>query len=121
MHWETFSEEYFLKCLCTAKTRSKHEIKPLNSSFKNTNDAFKKLNTSRRDREKDYLDWLDSASVKQRIDDYFRKNSRVQYLVEAPDKLYEIRVIRNAIAHRSISAIHKFEKFVKDQLAFSHL
>lgn len=116
--WEAFSEEYFLRCMCTARTESKRQIKHLNSSFKNTNDAFKKLNTSRRDREKDYLDWLDYAAVKQRIDDFFRKNSRVQNLVEAPDKLYEIRIIRNAIAHRSTSAIYKFENFVKDQLGY---
>jgi len=46
------------------------------------------------------------------------QNSRVQKLIEAPDKLFEIRIIRNAIAHRSTFAINKFEKFVKDQLGY---
>jgi len=76
--WECFCEEYFLRCLCNGKARSGSEIKPLITSLRNKNDAFKKINTNRRDREKDYLDWLDSAIVKQRIDDYFRANSRVQ-------------------------------------------
>ena len=116
--WEIFCEEYFLRCLCGGKTRKQYEIKPLITCPRNKNDAFKKINSNRRDREKDYLNWLDSSLVKQRIDDYFRANSRVQKLVEAPDKLFEIRIIRNAIAHRSIAAMHKFEKFVKDQLGY---
>lgn len=116
--WEIFSEEYFLRCLCVGRTRSRYEIKPLITSPRNKNDAFRKINANRRDRNKDYLDWLDSTLVKRRVDDYFRANSRVQKLIEAPDKLFEIRIIRNAIAHRSTSAINKFEKFVKDQLGY---
>lgn len=116
--WEVFSEEYFLRCLCIGKTRSRYKIKPLITNLKNKNDAFKKINIKNRDRDKDYLDWLDANIVKQRIDDYFRANSRVQKLIESPDKLFEIRIIRNAIAHRSTSAIHKFEKFVKNQLGY---
>ncbi|OGP51081.1 MAG: hypothetical protein A2Y79_00590 [Deltaproteobacteria bacterium RBG_13_43_22] len=116
--WEVFSEEYFLRCLCVGKTRSGYEIKPLITSQRNKNDAFKKINATRRERDKEYLDWLDSALVKQRINDFFRANSRVQKLIDSPDKLFEIRIIRNAIAHRSTSAINKFEKFVKDQLGY---
>lgn len=67
--------------LCIAKTRSRYEIKPLITSLKNKNDAFKKINRNRRDRDIDYIDWLDSA-------------------------------------HRSTSAIFKFEKFVKDKLGY---
>lgn len=116
--WEHFSEEYFLRCLCVGKTRSRYEIKPLITSLRSRNDAFSEIKASGRDRDKDYLDWLDSTLVKQRVDNYFRANSRVQKLIEAPDKLFEIRIIRNAIAHRSTSAINKFEKFVKDQLGY---
>ena len=116
--WENFCEEYFLRCLCKGKARSGYEIKPLISSLRNKNEAFKKINSNRRDREKDFLDWLDSAIVKQRIDDFFRANSRVQKLIESPDKLFEICIIRNAIAHRSTAAMFKFEKFVKDQLGY---
>lgn len=116
--WENFSEEYFLRCLCVGITRSGREIRPLITSLKNKNEAFKKLHANRRDRDKDYLDWLDSSLVRQRAEDYFRINSRVQKLIESPDRLFEIRVIRNAVAHRSISAIYKFEKFVKDQLGY---
>lgn len=32
--------------------------------------------------------------------------------------MFELRVIRNAIAHRSPSAIAKFEKHVKDQMGY---
>ena len=56
--------------------------------------------------------------MQQRIDDHFRKNSRVQKICESPEKMFELRVIRNAIAHRSNSAIAKFEKYVKDQLGY---
>lgn len=116
--WEVFCEEYFLRCLCVAKTRSQYEIKPKITRLKNIEAAFKKINAKKRDRDQDYIDWLDSTLVKERVHDCFRVNSRVQKLNDAPDKLFEIRIIRNAIAHRSKSAINKFEKFVKDQLGY---
>lgn len=116
--WELFCEEYFLRCLCGGKTRSGYKINPLITCPRNINDAFKKINAKRSDRDKDYLTWLDLTLVQNRINDYFRANSRVQKLTEDPEKLFEIRVIRNAIAHRSISAISKFEKFVKDQMGY---
>lgn len=116
--WECFIEEYFLRCMCKAKTRSNKEIKPQSAPYKNVNEAFKKVNKNRRDRDKDFTDWLDVKLLQQRIDDYFRKNSRVQHICEAPDKLFELRVIRNAIAHRSPSAIAKFQNYVKDQMGY---
>lgn len=116
--WECFVEEYFLRCMCKARSRSNYEIKPLGTPDKNTNEAFKKINKNRKDRDKDFTDWLDSKILQQRIDDYFRKNSRVQKICEAPEKMFELRTIRNAIAHRSPSAIAKFEKYVKDQLGY---
>ncbi len=73
---------------------------------------------NRRDRDKDYIDWLDSTILRQRIEDHFRSNSRVQKINLSSDKMYELVVIRNAIAHRSHNAIAKFEKFVKDQLGY---
>ena len=42
--WETFIEEYFLRCMCKAKTRTNKEIKPISNPSKTTNDAFKKIN-----------------------------------------------------------------------------
>ncbi|MFK5983105.1 MAG: hypothetical protein QM499_09335 [Flavobacteriaceae bacterium] len=116
--WEVFCEEYFLRCLCNAKTRGQYQIKPLVTSSININDAFKRINKNRRDREKDYVDWLDSSIIKIRTQDYFRANSRVHKIIESPDRIYEIRTIRNAIAHRSTAAIYKFEKYVKDQLGY---
>lgn len=116
--WECFIEEYFLRCMCKAKTRGNREIKPHGSVSRNVNDAFKKINKNRKDRDKDFTDWLDGKLLQQRIDDHFRKNSRVQNICESPDKMFELRVIRNAIAHRSPSAIAKFEKYVKDQMGY---
>ncbi|MFC1825518.1 hypothetical protein ACFL9T_22635, partial [Thermodesulfobacteriota bacterium] len=52
--WEIFVEEYFLRCVCCAKTRKAQVLKPLRTPFRNTNEAFKRINTRRRDREKDY-------------------------------------------------------------------
>ena len=116
--WEVFCEEYFLRCMCIGKTRSKYEIKPLTTKSKNTNDAFKRINSHRKDRDKDYVDWLDSTNIKKRTEDYFRSNSRVHKITESPERLFELRTIRNAVAHRSPAAIYKFEKYVKDQLGY---
>lgn len=116
--WEIFIEEYFLRCMCKAKTRTNKEIKPISNPSKTINDAFKKINKNRKDRDKDFTDWLDSALITHRVNDYFRFNSRLHWIYEAPDKLFELRVIRNAIAHRSVSAISKFEKYVKDQMGY---
>ncbi len=116
--WETFIEEYFLRCLCGGKTRAKREIKPLHTVYRNSSIAFTNININRRDREKDYIDWLDANVMKRRINDHFRANSRVQKINLSAEKMYELVVIRNAIAHRSQNAIIKFEKFVKDQLGY---
>lgn len=116
--WECFIEEYFLRCLCGAKTRNNATIKPKDAPSRNINEAFKKINKNRRDRDKDFIDWLDSTVIGQRVNDFFRANSRVQKICESPDKLYQITIIRNAIAHRSVSALSKFEKMVKDQLGY---
>lgn len=116
--WECFIEEYFLRCMCRAQTRSKSEIKPKITPLKNTNEAFKKINKHRKDRDKDFTDWLDPTSLQQRVDDNFRKNSRVQKICGSPEIVFELRIIRNAIAHRSPSAIAKFKKYVKDQMGY---
>jgi hypothetical protein len=116
--WETFVEEYFLRCMCKAKTRNNSLIKPSVVASKNINEAFKKINKYRKDRDKDFTDWLDVRLVQQRVHDHFRKNSRVHKICESPEKMFELRVIRNAIAHRSTSAIAKFEKYVKDQMGY---
>ncbi|XAG86402.1 hypothetical protein MRM63_14615 [bacterium 19MO03SA05] len=116
--WECFVEEFFLRCMCRAKTRNSSEIKPQSAAARNTNEAFKKINKNRKDRDKDFTDWLDSKSIQQRVDDHFRKNSRVQKICESPEKLFELKIIRNAIAHRSPSAVAKFEKYVKEQLGY---
>ncbi len=118
VNWETFVEEYFLRCLCNAKTRSNYIIKPHSQSIKSTKEAFKKIQVNRKDRDRDYIDWLDSKKIQLRIDDYFRSNSRVQKLNQSPDKTFELVTIRNAIAHRSIVSMRKFEKYVKDQLGY---
>jgi hypothetical protein len=116
--WETFIEEYFLRCLCGGKTRTKREIKPLHTVYRNPSVAFTNININRKDRGKDYIDWLDANIMKGRINDHFRANSRVQKINLSAEKMYELVVIRNAIAHRSQNAIIKFEKFVKDQLGY---
>lgn len=116
--WERFVEEYFLRCLCCGNTRTNKKIKPKEAPARNLNEAFKRINKHRRDRDKDYIDWLDTKLVEQRIGDFFRANSRVQKICESPDKLYEVKIIRNAIAHRSVSALAKFEKMVIDRMGY---
>lgn len=116
--WEIFIEEYFLRCLCIGYTRSNRLIKPKGITLRNKNEAFKKLHKDKKERDKDYLDWLNSTILKQRINDNFRANSRVVKIIDAPEKMFELTVIRNAIAHRSQSAISKFQKYVIDQLGY---
>lgn len=116
--WEIFIEEYFLRCLCNGKTKSNKIISPRSIPFRSKNEAFKALNKYRKDRDKDFIDWLDSRLISQRVADYFRSNSRVNKITESPEKLFELIVIRNAIAHRSESAVKKFEKYVKDRLGY---
>ena len=116
--WECFIEEYFLRCMCVGKTRSNTEIKPNGTPSRSTNDAFKKINKHRRDRTKDYTDWLEPSALQVRLNDHFRKNSRVQKICGSPEKMSELITIRNAIAHKSTSAITKFEKHVKDKMGY---
>jgi len=118
VRWEQFVEEYVLRCLCGAMTRSKRSIRPRHVSIRTTREAFTRLNAKRQNRDKDYIDWLDAEALQKHVGDHFRANSRVRGLCEAPDQLYQLKVIRNAIAHGSVSAITKFEKFVKDQLGY---
>ena len=116
--WESFSEEYFLRCMCKAQLRSGNEIRPMSAASRNLEDAFKKLSKHHRQRDKDFMDWLEPSELTKRTNIYFRKNSRVQMLCESPDKLFALQTIRNAIAHRSKFAQTKFENYVKDQLGY---
>jgi len=116
--WENFMEEYILRCMCGAKTRDSQILKPLGTPFRNTNDAFRRINKNRKERDKDFIDWLNAKLIQQRIDDYFRKNSRLYKICESPERLYELKIVRDAIVHRSKFAISKFEKFVKDQMGY---
>ena len=116
--WEAFVEDYFLKCSCSANTRSGYLIRPMRIRHANTNEAFRYLNKHRRSRDKDFIDWLDIDSIKQKLVDNFRSNSRVSKLKDSPDKLYELKIIRNAIAHGSNSSITKFEQIVRDRYGY---
>lgn len=119
--WENFSEEYFLACMCGARTKTNKIIKPKYSSLPNKMEAFKKLNINRKSRETDYIDWLDSEKLKQFSEDYFRGNSRVHILYEDPNMLYQIKIIRNHIAHNSEKSLKKFKEFIIRQVGYLKL
>lgn len=117
--WEVFIEEYFLRCMCVAETRSGKTIKPRGGSYPSLTKAFERINKNRKPREKDYIDWLDTNLLKERANDFFRKNSRVSGIIAISGMSFQIVTIRNAIAHRSPSSIRKFKDYVRDQ--FGHI
>ncbi len=117
VNWENFVEEYFLRCMCSASTRNRTTLKPKTACSRDTRHAFGRLKINR-ERHEDYIDWLSNASLHQRVDAFFHHRSRLHKLCESPDRLYVVHTIRNAIAHRSISAITRFQNYVIDQRGY---
>jgi len=116
--WENFLEEYFLRCMCSAKTCSGTIIKPKTSRCINVDSAFKRLQATSRGREQEYAKWISYDIIKQKANEYFHHRSRLHRIYEAPDRLNALVTIRNAIAHRSKSAISKFQDYVINQHAY---
>jgi hypothetical protein len=116
--WENFIEEYFLRCMCKAKTRKGKVIKPKIIPFRSTGKAFKRINKKRAVRQKDYADWLDHKNLKQRIEDFFHKKSRLNDICESPDRLYSLVTIRNTIVHGSKSSMEKFKTLAINEHGF---
>ena len=113
--WENFLEEYFLRCMCSAKTRSGTILKPKISRCSNVDSAFRRLKATNKGREQEYANWLSHDILKQVSNEYFHHRSRLHRLYEAPDRLHAMVTIRNAIAHRSKSAVSKFKDYVINQ------
>jgi hypothetical protein len=113
--WENFIEAYFLRCMCSAKTRNGATLKPKTPCFTNMEQAFKRVKATNRIREQEYANWLSNVIIKQLVLDYFHHRSRLHRIYEDPDRLYALVTIRNAIAHRSKSAVSKFESYVINQ------
>lgn len=116
--WENFLEEYFLRCMCSAKTCSGTILKPKTSRCSNVNSAFKRLKATSKGREQEYAKWISHDIIKQVTEEYFHHRSRLHRLYEAPDRLHALVTIRNAIAHRSKSAVSKFKDYVINQHAY---
>jgi hypothetical protein len=113
--WECFTEEYFLRCMCGAKTCSGAILRPKVPAFWTTEAAFKRISQKREVREKEYTDWLSPALLKQRVIDYFHPRSRLHRLYESPDRLDSLVIIRNYIAHGSKFSYAKFKRLVINQ------
>ncbi len=116
--WENFLEEYFLGCMCSANSLSNKKLKPKGNSFASKNDAFKKLHIHRKDRDKDYLDWLDTSKLEQRVTDYFHHNSRLHKIYADRNQLNISRTIRNLIAHNSKKSLKDFENYIINNLGY---
>jgi len=113
--WENFIEDYFLRCMCSAKTRNGAILKPKTPCSTNVDEAFKRVKATTRYREQNYANWLAIDIIKQLALEYFHHRSRLHRIYEAPERLSALVTIRNAIAHRSKSAISKFETYVIDK------
>ncbi len=112
--WESFFEEYFLRCMCTAKTIKGKNIKPLTSyRYYDIEQAFAALTDKpKKTRENYYLNWLSTEFLKNRIT-FFRKNSRMQnYLPNYFRTINHINIVRNQIVHRSKKAIKDFQDLI---------
>jgi hypothetical protein len=116
--WENFLEEYFLACMCSAKTLSNTTIQPKVSKSLSKNEAFKKLNIHRKDRDKDYLDWLDTTKLEQRVTDNFHHNSRLHKIYLDSNQLNISRTIRNLIAHNSKKSLKDLQKYIINNLGY---
>ncbi len=116
--WENFLEEYFLACMCSAKTLSNKTIQPRGSNSPSKNEAFKKLHIQRKDRDKDYLDWLDTTKLQQRVNDHFHHNSRLHKIYLDSNQLNISRTIRNLIAHNSKKSLKDLEKYIINNLGY---
>lgn len=106
--WENFIEESFLAAMCGCKTNSNTILKPIGAKSKNKEQAFKKLSVNRRLRESDYLDWIDSSQIKNRILENFHHRSRFHQIYRDTGILNQIKAIRNHIAHNSKQTNKKF-------------
>lgn len=113
--WENFVEDYYLRCMCSAKTRDGETIKPKVLCSANIGTAFERLKATNRIREQEYANWLSHDSIKTLTAEYFHHRSRLHRIYEAPDRLYALVTIRNAIAHHSKSAISRFKGYVINQ------
>jgi hypothetical protein len=116
--WENFIEEYFLSCMCSAKTLSNKTIQSKDRVYPSKNEAFKKLNIQRRDRDKDYIDWQDADKIQQRVSDFFHAKSRLHKIYQDRTQLYISRVVRNLIAHNSHKSLREFKTFIINQLRY---
>lgn len=106
--WENFIEECFLSAMCSCKTLSNTVLSPKISKSKNKDHAFRKLSINNRQRNNDYLDWLDHEKVKKRVSDIFHHRSRFHRLYLNHIAINQIKAIRNHIAHNSKQTEHKF-------------
>lgn len=119
--WENFVEEVFLRSMCGARTLNGGLIRPKGRRFTNTALAYKMLHRQGSAREKDYLDWLTHSIVKKRLDDHFRSNTRLNRLLADTGLLDDARVIRNAVAHRSVSSLRKARDRTRSRLGSVHI
>jgi len=113
--WENFIEAYFLRCMCSAKTRDGVILKPKTTCSVNPNKAFERLRATNIMPEQDYANWLSYDKLKRLLNEYFHHRSRLQRICDSPEQFHALVTIRNAIAHRSKSAIDRFKRYVIDK------
>ena len=66
---------------------------------------------------RDYAQWTDAQHVRERAERFFKAGRPFAPVLRGNQSvLDEVRLIRNAIAHKSVSAREKFEKIVRDRL-----
>jgi hypothetical protein len=113
---EKFIEDFFLRCMCKAKSRSGTIIKPKDSCSQNAEDAFQRLHIDRRKKDKSYMGWLDCKRLRRRAEDHFHHRSRIHAVYQDPDKWFAVKTIRNAIVHKSSYALEEFKKLVRENM-----
>ncbi len=114
--WERFLEESFILYLLGRKPQHRRYAPKRSVTPRNWNHAFQLLlpETGRA-----YADWDNVDTIRVRAKRFFVNGEPFESALTPRLHLFqEIQVIRNAIAHRSLSSQVKFQDLVRDKLKY---
>lgn len=111
LSWEDFLENTFVRFMCGARTRNRYSPR-LFVSPPTLEHALKFFMTA-----KGYVEWTSAQTIRERAGLVFKDgepyNSAFRPVL---DRLNQMRIIRNAIAHRPGKALSDFENMVTNEL-----
>jgi len=113
--WERFLEESFLLYMLGKKSPRKYAPQ----RFVNPPTRFHAYRLTLPEWGRPYAEWDNPEAVRERAKRFFKKGDPYESALSAHTHvLKEIRTIRNAIVHRSISSQDNFDKLVRNKLGY---